>query len=159
MINKIDKFDNIKIKESKGSYKGNAAIAKFNEIYKNAALMIDTTPTLSEKAEEIIGKLEEMLKVKMTEKDFDSKGNLLILQMIKRSPVEMSPEQIKYVKDSSYKLYIEGTITLREYLDTVEWLSNYYKGEKIKEKCMDTVIDLAGGGENSTKKEENYGVI
>lgn len=159
MINRIDRFDNVKVKENKGSYMGNAAAANFNEIYKNTASMLDTTPTLSKKAEEIIGKLEEMLKVKLTEKDFDSKGNLLILQMIKRSPVEMSTEQIKYVKDRTYELYKEGIVTLRQYLDTVEWLSNYHKGEKIKEKCMDTVINLADGGENSTKKEENYGVI
>ncbi|WP_294406197.1 hypothetical protein [uncultured Clostridium sp.] len=34
-----------------------------------------------------------------------------------------------------------------------------HKGKKIKEKCMDTVINLVDGSENSTKKEESYGVI
>ncbi|WP_294156351.1 hypothetical protein [uncultured Clostridium sp.] len=53
----------------------------------------------------------------------------------------------------------ETTFTIEANYNNDMGESNINKGKKIKEKCMDTVINLVDGSENSTKKEENYGVI
>ena len=100
-----------------------------------------------------------MLKVEITDRDYDSKGNLLILQIIKRASSEIKPKDVKYVKESVYKLWKEGAITLRECLDAIEWLSNYYKSEKIKGKCEEYLIDIVNGEKNLTDKEKSFSVI
>lgn len=159
MVNNLEEINNIRV-EYKGNFeRSKAAFSKFSEIYKNALSEIDTKPKLTEEAQDVLDKLTEKLHVEVTEDDFDSEGNLLILQIIKRASSEIGSKEVKYVKDSVYKLWHEGAITLRQCLDAIEWLSNHYKAEKIKEKCADDILDIIDDHKNITDKEENYGVI
>ena len=159
MVNNLEEINNIRV-EYKGNFEwSKAAFSKFSEIYKNALSAIDTKPKLTEEAQDVLDKLAEKFHVEVTENDFDSEGNLLILQIIKRASSEIGPKEVKYVKDCVYKLWHEGAITLRECLDSIEWLSNHYKSEKIKEKCTDDVLNIIDGHKNIADEEENYGVL
>ena len=159
MVNNLKEINNIRV-EYKGNFEqSKAAFSKFSEIYQNALFEIDTKPKLTEEAQDVLDKLAEKFHVEVTENDFDSERNLLVLQIIKRASSEIGPEEVKYVKDSVYKLWHEGAITLRQFFDAIEWLSNHYKAERIKEKCVDDILDIIDDHKNITDKEENYGVI
>lgn len=159
MIKDLEKINNIS-EEYKGKFERNKDVSnKFAEIYKNALSQMNTKSKLTKKAQDILDKLAEKLNVEITEKDFDSEGNLSILQIIRRSSSEIEPKELKDFKDSIYKLWLEGAITLKEYFDVIQWLSNHYKADKIKENCTDYFMNIIDSDNNMMDKEKKYGTI
>lgn len=97
---------------------------------------------LTKEALEAISKLESLLKIKITDKDFKKDGTLDILDILKRNSSEITSRDVKYVKDTAMKLLQADVITLKQFREVIEWLALRYKVEQIKEECNYEMLKL-----------------